>query len=272
MLLHFHIQSRTYSIDTGRAFDISIPLDFHGDQPNAFGVPKASAHAYKDQHFVGDTRQGGSCNFEELHLIPHCNGTHTEGVGHIANERIPLRSILPTDFIPATLITLTPETAHGTSDTYNPPKNDDDRLITQKGIADVLPKNNDGFLKGLVIRTLPNDDSKKTRDYMLHPPPFFSLEAMKSIVRLGVEHVLVDVPSLERTRDEGKLSTHRLFWNVPPATHDIDPERHSMKTVTEMVYVPNTVPDGRYLLYIQAPSFEGDAVPSRPILYPLLKQ
>jgi arylformamidase len=272
MILEFHIRSQTYGIDTERGIDISIPLDLQGEQPNAFGVPKATARAYEDQNFIGDTRRGGSCNFEEIKLIPHCNGTHTEGVGHIAHERIPIYTFLPRSFIPTTLLSVSPESGSSTMDSYNPAKSETDHLITQKGISEAPGKKDIEFFKGLVIRTLPNDDAKKTRNYMSQPPPFFSIEAMDYIVKLGVEHLLVDVPSLERTRDEGKLSIHRLYWNVPAGTHDIDPNRHSMKTVTEMVYVPNSVPDGRYLLCIQAPSFVTDAVPSRPILYPLLEQ
>lgn len=269
MTINVHLGTSTYRVDLDRPIDISIPLDFHGAQPNAFGVPRATARAYEDQHFVGDTRRGGNCNFEELRLIPHCNGTHTEGVGHIARERISIHTILKQGFILSTLISVRPEPSRQTTDTYIPSKNDADVLITRKEISSALSASDRSFLKGLIIRTLPNDESKKSRDYMSHPPAFFSLEAMKFIVELGVEHLLVDLPSLERTFDEGKLSTHRLFWNVPPDTHEIDPRRHSMKTVTEMIHVPDDVPDGRYFLTIQIPSFVADAAPSRPLLYPV---
>jgi arylformamidase len=298
MTIHITIDSSTYRVDLNHPIDISIPLDFHGEQPNAFGVPKAAARAYEDGNWVGDTRRGGSCNFEELKLIPHCNGTHTEGVGHIARERISINTILTQCFILSTLITVKPEPAGETADSYDPVKNSNDLLITRKTLSEVL--NNVGgvarlplgkqfggqadpttsgagqasrltFLGGLIIRTLPNDESKKSRNYMAQPPPFFSLEAMRYIVELGVEHLLIDVPSLERTFDEGKLNTHRLFWHIPPRTYDINPHQHSMKTVTEMIYIPNDVPDGRYLLTIQIPPFVSDAAPSRPILY-LLQQ
>jgi arylformamidase len=269
MIVDIRLGSTAYRVDLGRPIDIAIALDFHGPQPNAFGVPRALARAYEDQHFIGDTRRGGSCNFEELRFIPHCNGTHTEGVGHIARERISIHTILTETLIPSTLISVEPESSKQTRDTYNPAKNDDDVLITRKGISDALHAEDRSFLKGLIIRTLPNDDSKKSRNYMTNPPPFFSLEAMKFIAELGVEHLLVDIPSLERTFDEGKLSTHRLFWEVPPGTHDIDPERHSMKTVTEMIFVPNHVPDGRYVLTIQIPPFVTDAAPSRPLVFPV---
>ena len=50
-------------------FDISIPMHFNGEQPNTYGVARASAKAYEVGSFVGDTRRGGACNFEEYTLV-----------------------------------------------------------------------------------------------------------------------------------------------------------------------------------------------------------
>src|SRR3954465_7746792 len=93
------------------AIDISIPLRFNGPQPNAFGVEPASSTACQYGDLVGDTRRGGSCNFEQITLIPHCNGTHTECVGHITNERISIRGCLVDVFISAGLISVEPTRA-----------------------------------------------------------------------------------------------------------------------------------------------------------------
>src|SRR5688500_14959896 len=82
------IDSKTYAIDLRFPIDIAIPLDFDGEQPRAFGVEPATSVACEYGSLVGDTRRGGSCNFERVTFIPHCNGTHTECVGHITNERI----------------------------------------------------------------------------------------------------------------------------------------------------------------------------------------
>jgi arylformamidase len=37
--------------------------------------------------------------------------------------------------------------------------------------------------------------------------------------------------------------------------------------VTELIYVPDEIPDGYYLLDLQMPPFMTDAAPSRPLLY-----
>src|SRR5437868_14890869 len=84
--------------------DISIPLDFGGPQPNAYCVETASSRACEYGSLVGDTRRGGSVNFEQITLIPHCNGTHTECVGHITNERISVTECLREFFMPALLV------------------------------------------------------------------------------------------------------------------------------------------------------------------------
>ena len=42
-------------------------------------------------------------------------------------------------------------------------------------------------------------------------------------------------------------------------------------TITEFIYVPNTVEDGEYLLNLMIAPFENDATPSKPILYKIIK-
>src|SRR6059058_4180122 len=98
--------------------DISIPLHFGGPQPNAYDVDSASSRACEYGELVGDIRRGGSCNFEQVTLIPHCNGTHTECVGHITHERISVRECLRDVFIPARVVSVEPE------------RQGEDRLIT----------------------------------------------------------------------------------------------------------------------------------------------
>ena len=261
------IDGRTWKVDLGRPLDISIPLDFRGAQPNAYGVPPATAQAYEDAHFVGDTRRGGSCNFETCRLIPHCNGTHTECVGHISYERISVHTILQDTLVPATLVTVASTPAGETGDTYRPPKNQADRLVTREALQTALSDAEMGFLQALVIRTLPNDPAKRVRRYLEAPAPYFSVEAMQLIVGRDVQHLLVDLPSVDRAFDEGRLTAHHLFWQVPEGGHDVDPARGSRKTITEMIYVPDEIPDGRYVLNLQIPDFVADAAPSRVRLF-----
>src|SRR5690242_3032424 len=101
MVQNIEVNGLRYRSGSEDAIDLSIPLKFNGEQPNAFGTELATAAACEYGTLVGDTRRGGSCNFEKLSLIPHCNGTHTECVGHITDERMSVRDSLRDALVPA---------------------------------------------------------------------------------------------------------------------------------------------------------------------------
>lgn len=270
MLASFKLRNKIYNIDLSRPLPVSINLDFYGDQPNTYDVEKATAKAYETSGFIGDTRKGGGCNFEEYKIIPHCNGTHTECIGHISFERIYINDILKSAFLPCTLISVFPEPAFKSQDHYIPEKNENDFLISKKSLEEKLIAADDDFLEALIIRTLPNDMTKISRQYMKVHPPFFSMDAMKFISEKNVRHLITDLPSVDRTFDEGKLTAHHIFWETELESHDIDRYNHSVKTITEMVYVPDYVQDGFYFVNIQIPDFNSDAAPSRVLLYEII--
>jgi kynurenine formamidase len=278
MILFVQINNQTYKIDSDNPIDVSIPLNFNGAQPNAYDVEKATSKPCEAESLIGDTRRGGSCNFEQITFIPHCNGTHTECVGHITNERISVHNCLKDPFIFSTLITVEPETTNETNETYAIGSSENDKVITRKTIEKALrnlenPKSKIQNPKsdGLIIRTLPNDESKKTRRYMEQTPPFFSTEAMKYIAGKNVKHLLVDLPSIDRAFDEGKLSNHRIFWNIEAESFELSEKSLKSNTITEMIFVPESVEDGAYLLNLQIAAFQSDASPSRPILFKIFE-
>jgi hypothetical protein len=83
----------------------------------------------------------------------------------------------------------------------------------------------------------------------------------------GIEHLVVNLPSIDRAHDEGRLTAHRVFFGLQPGA--TSKATRPQATVTEFAQIPAEVPDGAYLLEIQVPAIAGDAVPSRPLLYPL---
>ena len=83
------------------------------------------------------------------------------------------------------------------------------------------------------------------------------------------EHLLLDVPSADRADDGGHLSAHREFFGLPGGSTSLAEVRRPHCTITELVYVEDRVADGAYLLSLQIPALGGDAVPSRPLLYPV---
>jgi arylformamidase len=133
-----------------------------------------------------------------------------------------------------------------------------------------LEDQNPAFFQAIVIRTLPNEADKMERDYMQHPPAFFTLEGMQYLVGLGLQHLLVDLPSVDRLFDEGKLRNHHTFWALEPGSHSLGQQvETTARTITEMIYVNPEIPDGNYLLNLQIAPFMADAAPSRPVLYAL---
>lgn len=274
MFISFQIDNQIFNIDSNNPFDISIPLKFNGIQPNAYGVEKATSTPCKAGELVGDTRQGGSCNFEQYTFIPHCNGTHTECIGHITNERISVRDCLQDAFIPAELITVESEKSKNTKESYALELTEKDSLITQNSIEQALKRSNSDLDKSnsvaLIIRTLPNDKSKLTKEYGEYIPPFFSNEALDFILDLEIQHLLVDLPSIDRIFDEGKLLNHRKFWNIEQGKFETNKNSKINKTITELIYVPNSVNNGQYLLNLQIAPFASDVSPSRPILFNFL--
>jgi kynurenine formamidase len=241
--------------------DISIPLRFNEAQPTFFGAAAASAQPVTAGSFVGDVRHGGSCNCSIHTLVPHCNGTHTECVGHITEERLSVRELAVRHLSAALLISVTPE-----SSTDVP----GDKVISLSALQAALGGARLQDYRALVVRTLPNDSSKLTRNYDAGPmPPYFTVEAMRYIVEREIDTLVVDLPSIDRAQDGGKLAAHRLFWGMPAGDTTAANATRQHATITEMAFIDAAVCDGAYLLNLQVAPFTIDAAPSRPILLPL---
>jgi hypothetical protein len=62
----------------------------------------------------------------------------------------------------------------------------------------------------------------------------YIMKQPRLVSELGIKQLLIDLPSMDREDDGGKLLAHRAFWNYPSA-----PRINS--TITELIYVPPTV-------------------------------
>lgn len=242
------------SAELARGISLAIPLQFDGPQPNFFAAPPASAAPLQADGFTGDTHQGGSCNVGQYQLIPHCNGTHTECVGHIVDDAVAVTEQLHQSLLPATLVTIAPR--HNVIDAA---------LIKMSLQHHPLRELHTAF----IIRTLPNSKEKLSHRYDQVPPAYLAEDAVMLLVEAGVEHLLVDLPSLDPMHDAGRLAAHRAFWGLPAGSRRKQDAKRPRSTVTEMIYVPDQIKDGYYLLDLQIPAFMSDAAPSRPIIYPL---
>lgn len=273
MKLLTKIGDKNYFINSEQATSIAINLKFDGEQPNHFGANIASRKPLAGGGFIGDTTQGGSCNVDSISLVPHCNGTHTESIHHVVDQQVSIGSIVSNSLSSCKLVTIEPQLAVNlASESYIPALETSDLVISKQALQNVLGNTLSSEIEALAIRTLPNDSDKQARQYdEQNQPPFFSQEAMVWISQSNIKHLLVDFPSLDKMYDDGHLSNHHTFWNIAPDSHQLKDDCHTERTVTEMIFVPNTLADGLYCLNLQVPAFELDAAPSRPLLYPLIE-
>ncbi len=237
-----------FYIDLNTGVDLSIPLRDGADNPNAFYAPEPSFRPVQAGNFIGSTAAGGLVNFFNVSFNPHGNGTHTECVGHIAREPYALYRCLRGFHFWAKVVSLRPRR-----------RPDGDCVVERSQLeAALIPQETEA----LVIRTLPNEPSKRHRKYSGTNPPYLDAAAAALLAEYGVCHLLIDLPSIDREEDGGALAAHRAFWRYP------DAPRYDC-TITELIYVPDEVPDGWYWLNLQTAALELDATPSRPILFPV---
>ena len=268
--LRMGVEGRELCIDLARPTSIAIDLDFSRNQPRHFGAPQANTRPCAVPGFSGSVETGASCNCHTLTLTPHCNGTHTESVGHLTREPSDAHRVVPLGLVPAILVSIEPSSARTSGESTEPIPDPADRLITRQALAINWPRVTPFEPRALVIRTLPNHPDKQHQDYTNQTPPYLSREAAEVLVERGIEHLVVDMPSIDRAHDEGRLTAHRIFFGLPRGDTTLAHATRANATITELAYIPDSVTDGPYFLELQVPALGGDAVPSRPLLYPIL--
>lgn len=170
-------------------------------------------------------------------------------------------------------------------------------------------------LRCVVLRTLPNEPAKRSKQWSGSNPPFLSPAAMAWLRAAGVEHLIVDLPSVDKEDDGGHLLAHRTFWGIGkggacltggPGADSAAPGTPQLpaaevgargvplasagdddsaiieaarsegaatahivpRTITELAFVPDTVPDGPAMVVLAVPLIDADASPSNPLLVP----
>jgi kynurenine formamidase len=246
-----------FKIDLSKPIDISIPITNTDENPIAWYIEKPVIEPVVFDDWIGKVSEGkSSTNFNNITFNPHGHGTHTECLGHITREFYSINQSLKQFFFLAELVSIVPE------------MKGEDLVITKDQIKRALSTqtllNTD--IDALIIRTMPNFKIKKTLKYSNTNPPYLAEDAALFIRENGIQHLLIDLPSVDKEHDEGKLLAHKAFWNVKDVDN-LNADARLDCTITEMIYVADEVEDGIYLLNLQIASFENDASPSKPILY-----
>jgi kynurenine formamidase len=241
---------RTYHYHPLQPLDISLPLTSGPEQVNCFWAEPVQVETITVGDFVGSVAQGGSTNYQRVHLTPHGNGTHTECYGHISPDpAATLDKCLHRFLFVSQVVSVTPQ-----------PQSNGDLVVLAEDVMTQLDVHN--LPEALVLRTLPNLESKRTAQYSGTNPTYLEPTLTEFLAQHGVEHLLLDLPSVDREEDGGALLSHHAFWQYPS-----NPRTHA--TITELIFVPDAVPDGWYLLNLQVTSLALDASPSKPVLYAL---
>lgn len=246
MELSFTWKAVSYTFDSAKPLTIALPLKNGVENPNCYYTDPIAVKTIRMGDFIGSTAEGGPVNHKQVTLAPHGNGTHTECYGHISSEpAATINHCLQEYLFMAELISIYPA------------KKEEDYVIT---ITDIVDKLNGHSPEALIIRTLPNEHSKMTRQYSGTNPAYLEPELCAYLATIGIKHLLVDLPSVDKEADAGLLLAHKNFWRYPfPLRKDC--------TITELVYISNNIPDNVYLLNLQILNIELDASPSQPILY-----
>lgn len=239
---------RTYQVDLDKGCDISLSFGPGGDNPNAFGIPSADIQPIQVGEFVGSVAKGSGANCDIIRFCAHGNATHTECIGHITKQHEFVGDCVRADFVMADLVTVELQECEGC-------------MVLDAAALKSLPAK---AAAAIVLRSLPNHPDKKRRNWSGTKPPYFTTEAMELLVAKGYTHLLTDFPSVDAEEDGGALAAHHVWWKYPEAP------RHNA-SITELIYVPDEMVDGKYLLNLQFARIQSDASPSRPVLFQLIE-
>ena len=251
MIAEIHWRGQNLRIDLASGVPIAIPLLPGGPQPAFFAPAPMTASALQLDGFTGDVRSGGSCNVSVLAWAPHCHGTHTECIGHILSQEVFVLDTISQEPCLARLVSVSAEP--GSS------------LISLPQLQQALANGLESYA-ALLVRTLPNDPSKRGRDYAVEPDyPVLDPACMQFLAASGLQHLLLDTPSLD-AMDNANLANHRTWWGLDKTCENSAAHKRS---VTEMIFVPEDLQDGDYWLELQLSPLQSDACPSRPVLYPV---
>jgi kynurenine formamidase len=244
-------KEQTIEVDLSKPIDISIPLTNSDENPIAWYIEKPVIEPVVFGDWIGSIKEGASTNFNNISFNPHGHGTHTECLGHITREFYSINQCLKQFFFLAELVSIVPEIQG------------EDWVISRNQVKKALGLKTP---EAIIIRTVPNFKIKKSQKYSNTNPPYLAEDAALFIRENGIKHLLIDLPSVDKEHDEGKLLAHKAFWNVKDV-NNLNASARLDCTITEMIFVADEIEDGSYLLNLQITSFENDASPSKPILY-----
>ncbi len=237
-------------IESNDGMDLSIPIGNNSKKVKAWYVDEPIIEPVTSDSFIGSVEKGAPVNFRNVFFNPHGHGTHTETVGHISKKIYSINEVAIPLFMKAILLTVEPKAIKSSSGEI-------DHLVEWSSFEPIQKELESA--EAIILRVHMNAP-KINVDFSSTNPPYLDKEIAVKLREIGIKHLLIDLPSVDKEMGEGVLAFHHAFWDFP---NQVDLSR----TITELIHVPEEIEDGTYLLNLSVAPFENDASPSRPVIY-----
>ena len=248
MIITLPLSTNTVSVHLNAPIaDLSLAV---GDVARAWYIDAPSFEPVVLGDWTGSVAAGNGVNFFNVKFNPHAHGTHTETAGHISEERYSINTHFNAPFSLAAVLS---------------PKVGEEKMSFDDFAIAWKTAQAKGDLEGVTTIIFRTDCASNvpTRNYSSTDWPYLDAQIGTFLREHGIDHLMIDQPSVDKEEDGGALACHKSFWGPRP-------EESLHRTITELIHVPMDVQDGRYLLNLQVAPLENDAAPSRPLLYKLL--
>ena len=239
---------------SGSPIDLSVPVNPHSGLPRAWYKGPATAEPVRSDGWTGSVAEGGKVNFRDITFNPHAHGTHTETREHIRDAFRPIDALARSGglpfLMPAVLVDALPH--------QHPSEQGDDWIVSLDTLASTIEDIQRWAPTAILLRCTTGDVH---RDWSNSNPPHLEAGFAERLVDLGIEHLLIDLPSVDREIDGGVLRAHNAFFGSDPTTRP-------NATISELLCIPQGACAGLGLLAMQVSPFVNDAAPSRPVWFP----
>lgn len=236
-----------------RGIDISIPIRLSrtSGRITSFSVPFADSQTL----FSPDASEQRGCICCNMTICPHVHGTHIESFEHIDPASSSSLGLLST--LKPLMIALLIPVQLDQSKAVLPKHLSNDFVVPHAGIEAVVIKT--GWALG-------NACTREDVDYTHMDPPFLAPQTIEFLIEHfpQIRVLLVDLPSVDPQSDDGLLLAHRAFFKT-----DLPAYCGSMNLIVELCRIPGELPLGVYALNLNVCAIDSDAIPCRPILYPI---
>lgn len=233
------VEGITYAID--QSIDLSRAVSPAG--VSAWYTGSAEFVPFEWDHKPLSVAHGAAVNVERICFYPHAHGTHTETLGHISETPLPISSLSLPFLITAKLIIPKLE------------RRGADLVLSAQGL---LACDFEG-VKALIIKLHAGNEYPSNYDHSNWP--YLLAETAELLAKKGIEHLVLDTPSIDKEKDGGAVAAHKAYWQLETA------DQRNNATITELAAIPDYLTPGSYLLQLQVAPIESDAAPSRPLIF-----